>query len=120
MRKQKENRTSYIPRIRLTTSEKRKVMAEYEKTFHSSLAAYVREKLLSGKITAFYKKKIETLQELGRFRTDLVRIGNNVNQIAKTLNTYKTGEMTKEDVAVLVKLLELLKKIFATLDKIRI
>ena len=120
MNKQRENRTTYIPRIRLTSEEKLRVMEEYQNTYHPSLAAYVREKLLCTKITSFYKKKIETLQELGQFRTDLVRIGNNINQIAKALNTYKYDTVTKEDRETLLQLLQMLEKIFAILNKIRI
>ena len=67
-----------------------------------------------------HKKKIDTLKELGQFRNDLIRTGNNINQIARVINTYKDGELTAEQYKVLQQLLGLYAQIMLTLNKIKI
>lgn len=72
----KENKTETFI-LRLSSSEKEKLVSlakEHEKT----LSSFIREKVLDDKIVT--KTDIHTLIELKR-------IGNNLNQIAKHLNT---------------------------------
>ncbi len=120
MKKQRTNKTATIPKVRITRAEKARIMEEFNSTYHSSLSAYVREKVLAKEITSYHKKKIDTLRELARFRNDLIRTGNNINQIAKIVNTYKDGKLTAEQHKVLRQLLGLYAQIMLTLNKIKI
>ena len=113
------NRTTYIPRVRLTEMEKQRLMEEYEKTYHSSLAAFVREKLFATENHFSQKTKIDALRELARFQTELSRLGNNVNQVAKALNTYKQGEMRPEELRVMQELIPLFNQILNQMNKVR-
>jgi Bacterial mobilisation protein (MobC). len=120
MKKQKKNKTATIPKIRITAAEKARIMEEFGNTYHSSLSAYVREKVLAKEITNYHKKKIDTLRELAQFRNELIRTGNNINQIARMVNTYKDGNLTAEQHKVLRQLLGPYAQIMLTLDKIKI
>ena len=77
----------------MTQSEKARLQEAFEESYHASMAAFVREKLFEKEANNFQKLKMEALLELGQFQTELSRIGNNINQAAKALNTYKQGEM---------------------------
>ncbi len=114
-----KNKTEYIPRVRLTKSEKRRLMEEYEKSYHRSLAAFVREKLFMEECNLSQKERIETLRGLGQFQTELSRLGNNVNQVAKALNTYKQGEMRPEELRVMQELIPLFNQILNQLHQVR-
>ena len=84
------------------------------------MAAFVRENLLSSEITDYHKKRIDAFLQLGAFTTELKRIGNNVNQIAKVVNSYKNGELHSEEQLLLRELLIELVTINELMTKIRI
>ena len=114
-----QNRTEYIPRIRLTQSEKLRLLEAFEQSYHTSIAAFVREKLFEKEVDFFQKNKIDALLKLGQFQTELSRVGNNVNQVAKALNTYKQGEMRSEELRALQELIPLYQQILKHLNNIR-
>lgn len=116
--KQIPNRSEQIPTIRLTPLEKEQLMEEYNKTYHSSIAAFVREKIFAKEITAYHKKKIDLLLQLTTFRKELNQLGNNVNQIAKVVNTYKNGKLQTDETILLEELLRELVAVNAFLDDI--
>ena len=114
-----KNRTEYIPRIRLTQSEKSLLLEAFEQSYHSSIAAFVREKLFEKEVNNFQKLKIDALLELGQFQTELSRVGNNINQVAKALNTYKQGEMRLTERQMMQEIIPLFHQILNQLEDIR-
>jgi len=118
--KKKVNRTEWIPRTRVTPDEKKQLMLEFDDTYHSSLAGFVREKLFAKQITTYHRRKIDSLMQLGEFRNELNRIGNNVNQIAKMMNIVKNGKLLDSEVTVMVELLKELASINEFLDDIKL
>ncbi|MEM1118974.1 MAG: plasmid mobilization relaxosome protein MobC [Bacteroidota bacterium] len=119
MSKKREKRTEILPYIRLTPSEKKAIIAEYKATKYPNRAAYIRAKLLE-KTTFRYKEKVLDAEiAAGKLVTELNRLGNNINQIAKVLNTYKDGKMRQEElmtIATTAKLLLQIKQILTQDD----
>ena len=113
-----ENRTEYIPRVRLTRTEKLRLLEAFEQSYHTSMAAFVREKLFEKEGNTFQKLKIDALLELAQFQTELSRVGNNINQVAKALNTYKQGEMRLTERQMMQELIPLFNQIMNRLNSI--
>ena len=111
MQEKREKRTEILPYIRLTPSEKRAIIAEYKTTKYPNRASFIRTKLLE-KVKFKRKEKVLDAEiAAGKLVTELNRLGNNVNQIAKALNTYKDGKMSKEQLFILANTAKLLLKI---------
>jgi len=115
-----KNRTEYIPRVRITPNQKRELMEAYEETYHSSLAAFIREKVFQANHGFSQKTKIDNLRELAQFQTELSRVGNNINQVAKAHNIYRNGQMQSEEKKLLQELITLHKQILYQLHKVRL
>ena len=111
MAEKREKRTEILPYIRLTPSEKKAIIAEYKVTKYPNRATFIRAKLLEK--TTFRRKEKELDAEIaaGKLVTELNSVGNNINQIAKVLNTYKDGKMSRDQLLVLVSAVKLLSKI---------
>ena len=91
--------------LNLTEEEERMVMADYDEFVYPRKSMYLRARVLDKKIkkrvvNANLEKLEHTLVESNEV---LNRIGVNVNQIAKHLNTYKTPAY-KNEVMTLIKL----------------
>jgi len=111
MDKKKEKMTASFPRLRLTPSDRATIMAEYKATKYPNRAAYIRAKLLE-KVQFKRKEKILDAEiAAGKLVNELNSLGNNINQIAKVLNTYKDGKMSRDQLLVLVATVKLLSKI---------
>lgn len=111
MQKEREKRTEILPYIRLTPSEKRTIIAEYEATKYPNRAAYIRAKLLEKTKFKYKEKVLDAEIAAGKLVTELNRLGNNINQIAKVLNTYKDGKMRKEELLIIAATAKLLLQI---------
>ena len=111
MDKKKEKMTASIPRLRLTPSDKKIIIAEYKAAKYPNRASYIRAKLLE-KVKFKRKEKILDAEiAAGKLVNELNSLGNNINQIAKVLNTYKDGKMSRDQLLVLVATVKLLSKI---------
>ena len=113
-------RTEVISKIRVTKEEKALILKAYRNSYHSSLAAFVREQLLTKNVSEYQKKKIDALQSLGAFRAEFNRIGNNINQIARALNTYKSGELSPDQLNIMKANAIIFLQIKKKLDNIRL
>lgn len=111
MEKKREKRTEILPYLRLTPSEKKQIIAEYEVSKYPNRATFIRAKLLEKVIFKRKEKVLDAEIAAGKLVNELNKLGNNVNQIAKVLNTYKDGKMSRDQLLVLVSTVKLLSKI---------
>lgn len=75
--------------IRLTNSEKNKIRKYATKSNHKTLSSYTRDRLLHPVIF------VENPEPYSKVSYELNRIGTNINQIARHVNTH--DEITKND-----------------------
>lgn len=93
----KEQRHCYL-HIRLTPDEMKKLQTLYERTAFPSLSQFVRLKLFDRRFDELVKYNLSDKEsilsahneQLENLRKEINRIGNNINQIAKYVNTRKS------------------------------
>lgn len=120
-----ELRTKVV-QFTLSASEYEKLVEQYMNSSCSTMAVYCREKSLSTGVTGTNKNqvKIETVAELYKLSraTDIAqtgRMGNNLNQIARKLNSNEGFTNFKEKMLDELKLMrEMNKKLEAALIEI--
>ncbi len=104
-------------RIRLTRKEKQLLQDRCRKEGYRTISDFGRAKLLRKREI----KKIEASEEfaelMGKMDFELNKIGVNLNQIAKKLNTYLGYQLDSEDKRTLNNSYEILKNCFALLQK---
>jgi Bacterial mobilisation protein (MobC). len=104
-------------RIRLTRIEKELLTERCRKEGYSNLSDFGRAKLLRKREI----RRIETSEEfselMGQMDFELNKIGVNLNQIARKLNTYLGYQLDSEDKRTLNNSYEMLKKCFSLLQK---
>lgn len=104
-------------RIRLTRIEKELLAERCRKEGYRTISDFGRAKLLRKREI----RRIEASQEfadlMGKMDFELNKIGINLNQIAKKLNTYLGYQLDREDKQTLNSSYELLKKCFMLLQK---
>lgn len=104
-------------RIRLTRKEKELLTERCRKEGYRTISDFGRAKLLRKREI----RRIEASQEfadlMGRMDFELNKIGINLNQIAKKLNTYLGYQLDREDKQTLNNSYELLKRCFSLLQK---
>lgn len=85
------NHTRWI-HLRLSLNEYQKIRSGFNKSTCRKLSEYVRKHLLNKPITTKYRNQSldEFMWEMIRLRNELNSIGNNLNQIAKKINTLKS------------------------------
>ena len=92
-------------RINVTPGEHRRIMASFDPLTYPTKSAYLRARVVEQSITQ--RVVHANLEQLERALVDsneeLTRIGVNINQIAKHLNTHKSVPL-KEEVLMLIKL----------------
>lgn len=94
---------TYRTEVNLSRTEYDRVMADHDPSFYPTKTAYLRARVLDKSI----KKRAvnDNLERLERAlvatNEELNRIGVNINQIAKHLNTYKSAEHKSEVLALL-------------------
>jgi len=80
----KENKTKWI-HVRLTESEYRKISRMA--TPYGTITKFVRQYLLSGQKSVIDSKTF--LKGMKELSVEVNRVGNNINQVAKFINTTK-------------------------------
>lgn len=104
-------RTHRLTEVRLTEAEKIAFLADYQASYYPSMGDFIRAKLFDKTYSDYKKKQYEAEIVAGEMMTELGRMGKNINQIAKNLNTYKDGKIRKSELAAIVSTAQLLEKI---------
>ena len=104
-------------RVNLTPGELRQVMVDFDPLTYPTKAAYFRARMVDQSITKrVVHANLEALEKaLVDSNEELNRIGVNINQIAKHLNTYKSVAL-KDEVLMLIKYFVSAQK---TMDKMQ-
>ena len=103
---------------RVSNQQLKKVLKAFNKTYHQSLADFVREKLFATEITDYHQQKVTALLQLGDFRTKLNDIEQGITEIASIVITANNDKLQANDSQLLEEYLRELTKIYELLDKI--
>jgi hypothetical protein len=104
-------------RIRLTSTEKEHLIGRCRKEGYSTLSDFGRAKLLRKREIRRIEASKEFSELMGQMDFELNKIGINLNQIAKKLNTYLGYQLDSEDKRTLNISYETLKRCFMLLQK---
>jgi hypothetical protein len=99
--------------IRFSTPEYQKLTQLYLKSGENTIATYIRKSCLKEKIIQKNSSKMSE-EQINFILNNLIKIGNNLNQITKRVHTFSTNE--REVMKVLNNLSEELTKISKKLD----
>lgn len=88
-RRNDPKRTEWI-HIRLTPAEASKINERFRKTAYKDLSSYIRKVLLCKPVTIVIRNQSfdQFIQEMILLKNELSAIGNNLNQIARKINSY--------------------------------
>jgi len=111
--KQKRN---IVVRILLTKEEKIRLSTFVRQGRYPFLSDYIRVRILNSNRKVITFDEEATIQIL-RIDYNLNRIGVNLNQIAKKINTHDVYQFNSEDRAVFKQVLQELKNCFSALQK---
>ncbi|MCJ8208080.1 plasmid mobilization relaxosome protein MobC [Mucilaginibacter sp. RS28] len=90
-----EQRTRKLT-VRFTPEEYNQISSRQKKSTTRIISDYVRDVLLEGKITLYYRNQSldQLIDEFKLLRRELSAVGNNFNQVVKKINSVKdTTEM---------------------------
>ncbi len=118
MKETEEKRTAILPIIRLKPSEKTAIDTEFEQSFYSNKSEFIRYKLLDKTYSKYRQQRFEATIKAGELLDALGKMGNNINQIAKVLNTYKDGKMKREELLVMVSAIKLIGRVKKIIEEI--
>jgi hypothetical protein len=104
-------------RVRLTNLEKELLAARCRKEGYRTLSDFGRAKLLRKREIRKIEASKEFSELMSQMDFELNKIGVNLNQIAKKLNTYLGYQLDSEDKRTLNNSYETLKKCFVLLQK---
>lgn len=104
-------------RIRLTRIEKELLTERCRKEGYRTISDFGRAKLLRKREIRRIEASKEFSELMGQMDFELNRIGVNLNQIAKKLNTYLGYQLDSEDKRTLNNSYDTLKKCFVLLQK---
>jgi hypothetical protein len=104
-------------RIRLTRNEKEILTERCRKEGYRNLSDFGRAKLLRKREIRRIVASPEFSEIMGKMDFELNKIGINLNQIAKKLNTYLGYQLDRKDKQTLNNSYEMLKKCFVLLQK---
>ena len=104
-------------RVRLTNREKEQLAERCRKEGYITLSDFGRAKLLRKREIRRIEASKEFSEIMGQMDFELNKIGVNLNQIAKKLNTYLGYQLDSEDKRTLNNSYEILKKCFVLLQK---
>ena len=104
-------------RVRLTNLEKELLAERCRKEGYTNLSDFGRAKLLRKREILRTEASEEFSELMGQMDFELNKIGVNLNQIAKKLNTYLGYQLDSEDKRTLNNSYETLKKCFVLLQK---
>lgn len=99
----------HVPHVRFTEAEIKKLKEDYGKTNFSSFSAFLRFMILSKKVDIKYSPSDDALARemgernrlLGELHRQILKIGININQIAKKINSQQY--VMREDIDLLFK-----------------
>ena len=104
-------------RVRLTNREKELLAERCRKEGYSNLSDFGRAKLLRRREIRRIEACHEFADLMGKMDFELNKIGVNLNQIAKKLNTYLGYQLDSQDKRALNNAYETLKKCFVLLQE---
>lgn len=104
-------------RIRLTRIEKELLTERCRKEGYRTISDLGRAKLLRKREIRRIEASVEFSELMGKMDFELNKIGVNLNQIARKLNTYLGYQLDSEDKRTLNNSYETLKKCFALLQR---
>ena len=104
-------------RIRLTRKEKELLTERCREEGYRTISDFGRAKLLRKREIRKIEASKEFSELMGQMDFELNKIGINLNQIAKKLNTYLGYQLDSEDKRTLNNSYETLKKCFLLLQK---
>jgi len=104
-------------RVRLTNQEKKLLAERCRKEGYLTLSDFGRAKLLQKREIRRIEASKEFSELMGRMDFELNKIGVNLNQIAKKLNTHLGYQLDSQDERTLNNSYETLKKCFVLLQK---
>lgn len=104
-------------RIRLTYREKKLLTERCRKEGYSTMSDFGRAKLLRKREIRKIEASKEFSELMGQMDFELNKIGVNLNQIAKKLNTYLGYQLDSEDKRTLNNSYGTLKRCFVLLQK---
>ena len=90
MTKQKSRRVRFVG-LKFTAEEFKKIEASWKKSTHRKLSDYLRPLVLGKPITLFTRDQSldDFMAELIKLRNELIRVGNNYNQVVYKLHTMR-------------------------------
>ncbi len=106
-----ERRTETLMNVRLTKEEKARLFKEFSKSHFSKQATFIRFKLFETKYTDYRRKQYEAEIAAGKLINEVQKLGVNINQIAKRLNTYKDDDVHKSELLLVGATAKLLLRI---------
>ncbi|OFX59468.1 MAG: hypothetical protein A2066_03450 [Bacteroidetes bacterium GWB2_41_8] len=104
-------------RVRLTRKEKEHLTERCRKEGYRTISDFGRAKLLRKREIRRIEASQEFAELMSKMDFELNKIGVNLNQIAKKLNTYLGYQLDSEDKRTLNNSYEMLKKCFLLLQK---
>ena len=113
----KDNKLGEGIRVRLTNREKELLTERCRKEGYSTMSDFGRAKLLRKREIRKIQASKEFSELMGQMDFELNKIGVNLNQIAKKMNTYLGYQLDSKDKLTLYNSYEMLKKCFVLLQK---
>ncbi len=113
----KDNKLGEGIRVRLTNREKELLTERCRKEGYSTMSDFGRAKLLRKREIRKIEASKEFSELMGQMDFELNKIGVNLNQIAKKMNTYLGYQLDSKDKLTLYNSYEMLKKCFVLLQK---
>lgn len=112
----------HIPHVRFTEAEMKKLKEDYEKTGFSSFSAFLRFMILSKKVDIKYSPSDDALARevgeknrlLGELHRQIFKVGININQIAKKINSQQY--VMREDIDLLFRNLAVIEDMIRKFD----
>jgi len=104
-------------RIRLTALEKKLLSDRSKREGYLTLSDFGRAKLLKKREIKKIEVSMEFVTVVCKTDYELNKIGVNLNQIAKKINTHDVYQFTSEDRAIFKQVMQELKNCFSVLQK---
>lgn len=99
-KKEVEKRTKKID-IRFTEAEYKTLMEAFKASPYHKKSSFLRAKIFSKKISESHQKRHEAFISAGKLATEINKIGTNFNQLVHGINTFKTVELTRNQIIVI-------------------
>jgi hypothetical protein len=104
-------------RLRFTSLEKQRLMKRTKQEGYLTLSAFCRAKILKHREIAKIEVSPEFAEATKKLDYKLNKIGVNLNQVSKRLNTHPVYQFTSEDREVFRQVLQELKACFSVLQQ---